>query len=80
QQLLHQGQPLCESNFDLLGRYFCWDEIRADIDPYRVRARRNLLHRRWQLQPRNHTALTAALDQPHDRVSVTEAHARMERL
>lgn len=80
QQLLHQGQPLCESNFDLLGRYFCWDEIRADIDPYRVRARRNLLHRRWQLQPRNHTALTAALDRPHDRVSVTEAHARMERL
>lgn len=80
QQLLHEGRPLCESNFDLLGRYFCWDEIRADIDPYRVRARRNLLHRHWQLQPRNHAALTAALDRPHDRVSAIEAHARVERL
>ncbi|WP_295550233.1 heat-shock protein [uncultured Stenotrophomonas sp.] len=80
QQLLHEGRPLCESNFDLLGRYFCWDEIRADIDPYRVRARRNLLHRHWQLQPRNHAALTAALDRPQDRVSATEAHARVERL
>jgi len=80
QQLLHEGRPLCESNFDLLGRYFCWDEIRADIDPYRVRARRTLLHRHWQLQPRNHAALTAALDRPHDRVSAIEAHARVERL
>lgn len=80
QQLLHQGLPLCESNFDLLGRYFCWDEIRADIDPYRVRARRSQLHRHWQLQPRNHAALTAALDRPQDRVSTHEARARMERL
>ncbi|WP_414493424.1 heat-shock protein [Stenotrophomonas maltophilia] len=80
QQLLHQGGPLCESNFDLLSRYFCWDEIRGDIDPYRVRARRSQLHRHWLLQPRNHTALTAALDRPRDRVSATEAHARVERL
>ncbi|MBH1581512.1 heat-shock protein [Stenotrophomonas maltophilia] len=80
QQLLHQGGPLCESNFDLLGRYFCWDEIRADIDPYRVRARRSQLHRHWQLQPRNHAALTTALDRPQDRVSPHEARARVERL
>nr|WP_219629704.1 heat-shock protein [Stenotrophomonas maltophilia] len=80
QQLLQQGGPLCESNFDLLGRYFGWNEIRSDTDPYRIRARRNLLHRQWQLQPRNHTALTAALDRPQDRVSATEAHARVERL
>lgn len=80
QQLLHQGGPLCESNFDLLGRYFCWDEIRADIDPYRVRARRSQLHRHWLLQPRNHAALTTALDRPQDRVSTHEARARVERL
>ncbi|WP_447901558.1 heat-shock protein [Stenotrophomonas sepilia] len=80
QQLLHQGGPLCESNFDLLSRYFCWDEIRRDIDPYRVRARRSQLHRHWLLQPRNHAALTAALDRPQDRMSTHEAHARMERL
>lgn len=80
QQLLHQGGPLCESNFDLLSRYFCWDEIRGDIDPYRVRARRSQLHRHWLLQPRNHAALTEALDRPQDRVSAQEAHARMERL
>lgn len=80
QQLLQQGGPLCESNFDLLSRYFYWDEIRADIDPYRVGARRSQLHRHWLLQPRNHAVLTAALDLPQDRVSAQEAHARMERL
>ncbi len=80
QLLLHQSGPLCESNFDLLSRYFCWDEIRADIDPYRVRARRSQLHRHWQLQPRNHAALTTALDRPQDRVSIHEARARVERL
>jgi hypothetical protein len=73
-------EPVRMENFDLLGRFFRWDEIGSGLDPYVAGERRMRLHRRWVIQPRNNAWLADFLHRPEARVSPAQASRRMDRL
>ncbi len=79
-QLFTHIEPVRMENFDLLGRFFRWDEVGSGLDPYTAGERRMRLHQRWVIQPRNNAWLADFLHRPEARVSPVQASARMDRL
>lgn len=78
--LLNRDEPMRNESFDVLIRFFRWDEVDNGVDPVHIQQCRQRLHRNWMLQPAGAGDLARHLRGYGRQVTAADAKRELQRL
>lgn len=78
--LLNRNEPMRNESFDVLIRFFRWDEVDNGVDPLHIQQCRQRLHRNWMLQPAGASDLARHLRGYGRHVTAADANRELQRL
>ena len=78
--LFNHDAPIRNESFDVLIRFFRWDEVDNGVDPVRIQQCRQRLHRNWMLQPAGASDLARHLRGYGRHVTAADAKRELQRL
>lgn len=78
--LFNHDAPIRNESFDVLIRFFRWDEVDNGVDPVRIQQCRQRLHRNWMLQPAGASDLARHLRGYGRQFTAADAKRELQRL